>query len=263
MTESIILTGITGLAVVTVTWLISIYLRDSSIVDIVWGLGFIIIAITNSFYFEIISIRQLLILVIVTIWGARLSGYLAIRNANKPEDWRYQKFRENAGDIYWLTSYFKVFLLQGSLMCIISLPIIVIFGDNNPSSLSIIDYLGVSVFFIGLLTESIADIQMFIFKKKHATSSTKESVCNTGLWKYSRHPNYLGEIVLWFGIGIIGYSSEYGYLSLISPFLLTFLMIKISGVSMLESELINTKPKYYEYMSKTPSLFPNLFKRNR
>ena len=104
---------------------------------------------------------------------------------------------------------------------------------------------------------------MFIFKKKHATSNTKESVCNTGLWKYSRHPNYLGEIVLWFGIGIIGYSSEYGYLSLISPFLLTFLMIKISGVSMLESELINTKPKYYEYMSKTPSLFPNLFKRNR
>ena len=90
MTESIILTGITGLAVVTVTWLISIYLRDSSIVDIVWGLGFIIIAITNSFYFEIISIRQLLILVIVTIWGARLSWYLAIRNANKPDDWRFQ-----------------------------------------------------------------------------------------------------------------------------------------------------------------------------
>ena len=263
LTESIIVTAITGLSVVTLTWIISIYLKDSSIVDIVWGLGFIVIAITNSLYFEINSIRQLLILIVVTIWGARLSGYLAIRNANKPEDWRYQKFRQNAGDIYWLTSYFKVFLLQGAIMCVISLPIVVIFGDNNPSSLTIIDYLGVSIFFVGLLTEGIADAQMYIFKKNHASSTTKEAVLDTGLWKYSRHPNYLGEIVLWFGIGIIGFSSEYGYLSLISPLLLTFIMIKISGVSMLESELINTKPKYHEYISKTPSLFPNLFKRNK
>ena len=263
MTESIIVTAITGLTVVTLTWIISIYLKDSSIVDIVWGLGFIIITIMNSLYFEINSMRQLLILILITIWGARLSGYLAVRNATKPEDWRYQKFRENAGDIYWLTSYFKVFLLQGSLMCVISLPMIVIFSDNNPSSLSIIDYIGISIFSIGLLTESIADLQMYIFKKKHSSSTSKESVCESGLWKYSRHPNYLGEIVLWFGIGIVGYSSEYGYLSLLSPLLLTFLMIKISGVSMLESELINTKPKYHEYISKTPSLFPNLFKRNK
>ena len=263
LTESIIVTAITGLSVVTLTWIISIYLKDSSIVDIVWGLGFIVIAITNSLYFEINSIRQLLILIVVTIWGARLSGYLAIRNANKPEDWRYQKFRQNAGDIYWLTSYFKVFLLQGAIMCFISLPMVVIFGDNNPSSLTIIDYLGVSIFFIGLLTEGIADAQMYIFKKNHASSTTKEAVLDTGLWKYSRHPNYLGEIVLWFGIGIIGFSSEYGYLSLISPLLLTFIMIKISGVSMLESELINTKPKYHEYISNTSSLFPNLFKRNK
>ena len=263
LTESIIVTAITGLSVVTLTWIISIYLKDSSIVDIVWGLGFIVIAITNSLYFEINSIRQLLILIVVTIWGARLSGYLAIRNANKPEDWRYQKFRQNAGDIYWLTSYFKVFLLQGTIMCVISLPIVVIFGDNNPSSLTIIDYLGVSIFFIGLLTEGIADAQMYIFKKNHSSSTTKEAVLDTGLWKYSRHPNYLGEIVLWFGIGIIGLSSEYGYLSLISPLLLTFIMIKISGVYMLESELINTKPKYHEYISNTSSLFPNLFKRNK
>ena len=263
LTESIIVTAITGLSVVTLTWIISIYLKDSSIVDIVWGLGFIVIAITNSLYFEINSIRQLLILIVVTIWGARLSGYLAIRNANKPEDWRYQKFRQNAGDIYWLTSYFKVFLLQGAIMCFISLPMVVIFGDNNPSSLTIIDYLGVSIFFVGLLTEGIADAQMYIFKKKHSSLTTKEAVLNTGLWKYSRHPNYLGEIVLWFGIGIIGLSSEYGYLSLISPLLLTFIMIKISGVSMLESELINTKPKYNKYISKTPSLFPNLLKRNK
>ena len=263
LTESIIVTAITGLSVVTLTWIISIYLKDSSIVDIVWGLGFIVIAITNSLYFEINSIRQLLILIVVTIWGARLSGYLAIRNANKPEDWRYQKFRYNAGDIYWLTSYFKVFLLQGTIMCVISLPIVVIFGDNNPSSLTIIDYLGVSIFFIGLLTEGIADAQMYIFKKNHSSSTTKEAVLDTGLWKYSRHPNYLGEIVLWFGIGIIGFSSEYGYISLISPLLLTFIMIKISGVYMLESELINTKPKYHEYISNTSSLFPNLFKRNK
>ena len=263
LTESIIVTAITGLSVVTLTWIISIYLKDSSIVDIVWGLGFIVIAITNSLYFEINSIRQLLILIVVTIWGARLSGYLAIRNANKPEDWRYQKFRQNAGDIYWLTSYFKVFLLQGAIMCFISLPMVVIFGDNNPSSLTIIDYLGVSIFFVGLLTEGIADAQMYIFKKKHSSLTTKEAVLDTGLWKYSRHPNYLGEIVLWFGIGIIGLSSEYGYLSLISPLLLTFIMIKISGVSMLESELINTKPKYHEYISNTSSLFPNLFKRNK
>ena len=95
LTESIIVTAITGLSVVTLTWIISIYLKDSSIVDIVWGLGFIVIAITNSLYFEINSIRQLLILIVVTIWGARLSGYLAIRNANKPEDWRYQNFIQN------------------------------------------------------------------------------------------------------------------------------------------------------------------------
>ena len=148
-------------------------------------------------------------------------------------------------------------------MCEISLPMIVIFSDTNPSSLSIIDYIGNSILSIGLLTESIADLQMYIFKKKHSSSTSKESVCESGLWKYSRHPNYLGEIVLWFGIGIVGYSSEYGYLSLLSPLLLTFLMIKISGVSMLEYELINTKPKYHEYISKTPSLFPNLFKRNK
>lgn len=247
---------------VTLLWLLSVYLKNVSIVDAFWGCGFVILAI---YYFFATSDgelhpRKVLLLVLAGIWGLRLSIYLSIRNWGKPEDFRYQKFRKDYGvHRYWWFSFFQVFLLQGFLLWIISAPLLSVPYFSSGKQLNALDYIAVIIWVIGFLFEAVGDYQLSKFK---ANPSNKNKVLNTGLWEFTRHPNYFGDATIWWSFGIFSVAAG-SYLPLIGCFIMNLLLLKVSGVVLLERTLTSSKPGYKEYMEQTSAFFPWFPKVNR
>jgi steroid 5-alpha reductase family enzyme len=244
--------GFLVLSLMVVMWLISLALKNSSIVDIFWGTGFVLIAwLTFLLFPEGYLPRKILSVLLVSIWGLRLSIHIFLRNKGKGEDFRYQKWRNEAGPSWWYRSFFKVFLLQGILMWIISLPVVAAqVSPNGP--LSILDYFGVAVWIIGFYFEAAGDYQLARFK---SNPENKGRVLNNGVWKYSRHPNYFGDAFQWWGFFILALSAGYWW-TLISPVIMTLLLIRVSGVALLEKTLKETKPGYREYVENTSAFIP-------
>ena len=240
------------LCLMTTLWIVSVVLKNVSIVDMFWGFGFVLV---NTFYFFNTepTPAKIILLVLVAVWGLRLSIYLAIRNIGKPEDFRYQEFRKKYGENrYWWISFFQTFLLQGILMFIISLPLLGVNLYSTSQSLSFLDYLGILIWTIGFIFEAGGDIQLARFK---ANKANKGKVLNTGLWHYTRHPNYFGDSAVWWGFGLICLSSG-SYLYATGSVIMTLLIIKVSGVALLEKSLKDQKPQYKEYIEKTSSFIP-------
>jgi len=241
------------LILVTLLWIWSVFIKNVSIVDIFWGVGFVVV---NTFYVFMsgeLNARKIVILTLVCIWGFRLAIYLAIRNIGKGEDFRYQEFRQNYGPKrYWWFSYFQTFLLQGILIMIISLPLLGINYNNSNGNLQILDYLGIIIWIIGFAFETVGDFQLSNFKRN---SKNKGKVLHTGLWKYTRHPNYFGDSAVWWAYGIFSIAAG-SYWQVIGAVIMTLLIFKISGVSLLEKTLKETKPLYKEYIQKTSSFIP-------
>ncbi|HEY3389175.1 MAG TPA: DUF1295 domain-containing protein, partial [Prolixibacteraceae bacterium] len=202
--------------------------------------------------------RQILLLVLVTIWGLRLSIYLALRNIGKGEDFRYREFRKNYGEKnYWWISFFQTFLLQGLLMWLISSTLWSINRFSDENSLNIIDYVGLSVWIIGFIFEAGGDYQLAKFKKN---VNNKGKVLKTGFWRYTRHPNYFGDAAVWWGYGLLCIAAG-NYWYLLGSVLMTLLIIKVSGVALLEKTLKVQKPQYLDYIQKTNSFIPWLPKK--
>jgi steroid 5-alpha reductase family enzyme len=192
-------------------------------------------------------------MILVLIWGFRLSIYLAWRNIGKGEDFRYKQFRQEYGEKrYWWVSYFQTFLLQGILMWLISAPLLGAQFYNLSSSLNSADYLGIILWITGFFFETIGDLQLAHFKRE---SSNKGKVMDKGLWRYTRHPNYFGDSAVWWGFGFLCLASG-SYLPVLGAILMTALIIKVSGVSLLEKNLKEQKPQYKEYMEKTSAFLP-------
>ena len=228
-------------------------ITNASIVDIFWGAGFVVVNTFYVFHLEKIEPRNLLVSVLVLIWGLRLTMYLAYRNIGKGEDYRYQEFRKNYGEKrYWWFSYFQVFLLQGVLILIISFPLFGVHYSGSSAPLFWLDYLAILTWAIGFIFEAGGDYQLYRFKKNQ---KNKGKVLNTGFWKYTRHPNYFGDVLVWWSYGLFSIAAG-GYWQVIGAIFMTFLIIKVSGVALLEKTLHNTKPKYKEYVEKTNSFFP-------
>lgn len=239
--------------IVTLLWIWSVRITNASIVDIFWGAGFVLVNMFYVFHLEKIEPRNLLVSVLVLIWGLRLTMYLAYRNIGKGEDYRYQEFRKNYGEKrYWWFSYFQVFLLQGVLILIISLPLFGVHYSGFSAPLFWLDYLAILTWAIGFIFEAGGDYQLYRFKKNQ---KNKGKVLNTGFWKYTRHPNYFGDVLVWWSYGLFSIAAG-GYWQVIGAIFMTFLIIKVSGVALLEKTLHNTKPKYKEYVEKTNSFFP-------
>jgi len=241
------------LILLVILWLTSVFLKNVSIVDLFWGFGFVVI---NTFYVlssSEVTDRQLLVLVLVSVWGLRLSFYLGWRNIGKAEDFRYQEFRKKYGpERYWWFSFFQTFLLQGVLMMLISTPLLgANFGEQN-SGLQSLDYAGILVWIIGFTFEAGGDIQLARFK---SNPQNKGKVLNTGFWKYTRHPNYFGDSAVWWSYALFSIAAGSYWLSLGSV-LMTLLIIKVSGVALLEKSLTSTKPQYSEYIRKTNAFIP-------
>lgn len=241
------------LGYMTVIWLISLPMRDASIADIFWGLGFVFLV---WFYFlqtEGFLERKLLLCGLVTFWGLRLSLHILRRNWGKGEDRRYRNWREQAGGRFWWISFFKVFLFQGLLLWLISAPLLAAQTNPTPEQLTWLDWLGASIWLVGFLFETIGDWQLARFRKNPANAG---QVLRSGLWGYSRHPNYFGEAMLWWGYFLIALSTPGGQWTLFSPVLMTWLLVKVSGVTMLERSLLESKPEYLAYVQTTSTFVP-------
>lgn len=238
---------------VTLLWLWSIIIKNVSIVDLFWGFSFVVV---NAFYAAMtgeLHARKILVLVLVTLWGLRLSIYLAFRNIGKGEDFRYREFRSKYGtERYWWFSFFQTFLLQGVLIMIVSLPLLAANVCTHSDNLNFLDYLGILVWLFGFTFEAGGDYQLSRFKQNQ---KNKGKVLNTGFWKYTRHPNYFGDSAVWWAYALFSIAAG-GYWQIIGSILMTFLIIKVSGVALLEKTLDNTKPQYWEYIQKTNSFFP-------
>lgn len=253
---------ITNLTLLTLCFFTTLYLfaylkKDNSIVDIAWGASFVLVSTFAFFQTENFSARAIILLILVALWGIRLSTHIAIRNHGKPEDFRYRNWRETWGKTFYLRSYFQIFLLQGFLMLIIASPLYLTFAAT-PKPLTILDLLGLSLFLLGFLYESIGDYQLSQFKKN---LNNKGKIMKTGLWSTTRHPNYFGEVTLWWGIYLIAASAGQIF-TIISPLLITFLILRVSGVTMLEKKYHNN-PEYQEYIKNTPAFFPRIFTKQR
>jgi steroid 5-alpha reductase family enzyme len=240
------------MSMMTILWLMSIKIRNVSIVDLFWGFGFVVASAVYFINTEGFETRKILLMTMITIWGLRLSIYLAWRNIGKGEDFRYQKFRKDFGENrYWWYSFFSVFLLQGVLMWLISVPLLgAQFYAGN--SLGILDFIGIVIWIIGFVFESGGDIQLARFKSDPAN---KGKVLDTGFWYYTRHPNYFGDTAVWFGYGLICISAG-SYFPVLGSILMTALIIKVSGVALLEKTLNTSKPGYQEYVRRTSAFIP-------
>lgn len=237
----------------TLVWIISLIIKDSSIVDIFWGSGFIVAAGTYFAITDGYEARKILMLAVVALWGLRLTLHLGYRNIGKPEDFRYQRWRKQHGDSYWWVSFFRVYLLQGTIAWIVSMPLLQAQFHNTPDTLTILDYLGVIVWGIGFVFEALGDWQLMRFK---GNPENKGRVLNTGLWRYTRHPNYFGNSAMWWGFFIIALSTPGGFLTIISPAIMTYFLVRVSGVAMLERSLKKEKPEYANYIKNTSAFIP-------
>lgn len=239
-------------------WLLSLAKKDASIVDTFWGLGFVLIAAVCCAIGEGAGIRRSLITVLTTVWGLRLAGHIFWRNKGKGEDFRYRAMRARHGKRFPLVSLFSVFALQGLLMWVISLPLQIAETSRVPAKLTWLDWTGAIIWLIGFAFESIGDLQLARFK---AEPANKGKVMDRGLWRYTRHPNYFGDALLWWGFFLIALNAPAGVWTAISSLIMTGLLMKVSGVVLLEKTMIKTKPEYRDYVRHTNAFLPWLPRR--
>lgn len=250
---ALVLTNLATVLVLMVwLWLVSLRAKDASIVDPFWGLGFVVVAWSTYLQSDTDSLRGWLVCLMVTVWGVRLSAHLLRRNLAHGEDYRYRAMRKAHGNRFWFVSLGTVFLLQGVLIWIISMPVQFAQGASVARALGWIDAVGFVAWAVGLTCEWTADVQLARFKR---SPSNAGRVMDRGLWRYSRHPNYFGNCLLWWGIGLVGVSSG-AWWTVIGPALLTVLLLKVSGVSLLESTIAERRPEYRDYMRRTRAFVP-------
>lgn len=241
------------LVATTLLWLLSLKLHDVSIVDIFWGLGFVLTAWIYRFQGPEPTPRQLLVLGLVTLWGVRLAVYIAWRNRGHGEDYRYLKMRENHGPSFAWKSLFIVFYLQGALVLLIGLPHLFLQVPAPPTGWRWSDAVGLLLFLVGIFFETVGDWQMARFK---ADPSHKGKVLDRGLWRYTRHPNYFGDAMVWWGFYAFALAAPGGAWTLPCPVIMTFFLLKVSGVALLEKTISERRPQYREYIERTPAFFP-------
>jgi len=236
-----------------VVWLVSVAIRNVSIVDVVWGPAIGLVAAVALALGPGVFERRLLVFALVGVWAVRLAVHIGRRNHGKGEDYRYATWRAKYGPGYWWISLFQVFWLQGLLLLVVSLPVQAAGAGETPASLGVLDWLGAAVWLVGFAFEAVGDAQLERFKADPAKRGT---VMDRGLWRYTRHPNYFGDAAVWWGIGLVGLGTPWGWMALVGPVVMTFLLVRVSGVAMLEKTIGERRPGYAEYIRRTSAFFP-------
>jgi steroid 5-alpha reductase family enzyme len=231
-------------------FLASVILKRNDIADSAWGIGFIVIAMFNLFISKDLQQTKIILTFLVFLWGLRLAGYITLRNWGKTEDFRYKEWKEKWGKKALLKSYLQVFLLQGFFMFLVSLPATLY--NRFDGGVAIYSFIGLLIWVLGFYFETVGDLQMYFFKKE---PHNKGKIMDQGLWQYTRHPNYFGEVTMWWGIWILTLGSTYWYLGIIGPITISFLILKVSGIPLLEKKYKGNKD-FEIYKKKTSAFFP-------
>ncbi len=246
--------GVT-MGAVLLLWLISIPLRDVSIIDMAFALILLAVTVVTWLMTDGAAARKNLILLLVALWAVRITSHLVRRNWGHGEDPRYTKLRSWVADdraFVWL-SLRQVFLLQGIVLWLVSLPVQVGQIYRVPAELGIPAMLGIAVWLLGFVFETVADRQLARFR---ADPANKGKVLDTGLWRYSRHPNYFGELCVWWGLFLIACDNPWGLLTILGPIGYTHLIVNVTGQRTLDKKLARDKPGYRDYMEKTSGMIP-------
>jgi steroid 5-alpha reductase family enzyme len=237
-------------AYMNIWFVISVFKKRNDIADIAWGLGFILLSWTSFFYSQVYSLRGLLTGMLVSIWGIRLALHIYRRNKGKPEDYRYLAWRKEWGKWFYIRSYFQVYILQGLFLFLIIQP--VLFINKNTGVIGLLDIIGVLVWLIGFYFESVGDREL---KQFVSNPANKGKIMDQGLWRYTRHPNYFGEVTQWWGIFIIALAIPDGIVTIIGPLTITCLILFVSGIPLLEKKYMG-RADFEEYKKRTSVFFP-------
>lgn len=233
-------------------WFIySIMKKRNDVADMAWGVGFVLLAWSAYFVSGGSNNLALLVNVLVSLWGIRLAIHISRRNRGKSEDYRYLAWRKEWGRWFYLRSYLQVYLLQGLLLFVIALPVAVL-NSSTSYVISWVQLVGIAVWLIGYIFETVGDYQLSQFIKDPAN---KGRLMQGGLWAYTRHPNYFGEVTLWWGIWLITISTTDSLFTIIGPITITFLILKVSGIPMLEKKMANN-PEFKEYSRRVSVFIP-------
>jgi steroid 5-alpha reductase family enzyme len=247
----LLVSAATILLVMLGLWLLSLRLRDASIVDIAWGPLFVLVALLGFAMGDGWEGRRIMVLALVSLWGLRLGWHIHRRNRGRGEDPRYARWRRENGPRWWWVSLFKVFLLQGAVAWVVSLPIQVAMTVTGPERFVVWDALGELVWAAGFLYEAIADSQLHMFRADPKSGG----VLDSGLWRNSRHPNYFGEAVLWWGLWLTTVPLTWGWATVVSPIIMTLLLRYVSGVPLAEG-LMRGRNGWDDYVRRTPIFVP-------
>ncbi len=235
----------------TLWFVVSLIKKRNDVADIGWGLGFILLAWVSYYISPEPGLRGLIVSILISIWGLRLASHIYLRNKGKTEDYRYKAWREEWGKYFFIRSYLQVYLLQGFLLFLIVMPALLI--NNKPNeALDIYFYVGAIIWAIGFFFEAVGDMQLAKFLKD---ANNKGKLMQGGLWAYTRHPNYFGEVLGWWGIWIISIGASGAIVGLIGPLTITLLILKVSGIPMLERKM-KEHPDFAEYSRKTSMFIP-------
>lgn len=238
----------------TAWYVAAMIVRRNDIVDIAWGLGFIVIAVCLLLRFEPApSARLYVASALVFVWGARLAWHVGRRNLRpgKTEDPRYAEWRRSWGRMFSVRSFFQVFMLQGLFMLLISAPVQVVGSAAGPA-FGALDFVGIAVWLCGFVFESVGDAQLARFL---ANPANRGHIMDRGLWALTRHPNYFGEATMWWGLGIMALSMPSGWIGLIGPITITWLLTKVSGIPLVERPR-NGEPEWEAYKARTSAFVP-------
>lgn len=232
-------------------FIISLMRKRNDVADVAWGLGFVLVTWTSFFLSDDSGVRGLLVGLLVSIWGLRLAWHIHARNKGKAEDYRYLAWRKEWGKWFYPRSYLQVYLLQGMFLFLIVMPVLLI-NKHAGAPLGLLDFIGAAVWLLGFYFEAVGDAQLAQFIKNPAN---KGKLMQSGLWAYTRHPNYFGEVVQWWGIWLLALSVPYGLLGILGPLTITFLILKVSGIPMLEKKMMK-HADFAEYKRKVSMFIP-------
>lgn len=237
--------------VMAVTWMLSVRLRDASLADVAWGPCFVAIAVACCLVGPGAGDRSTLLLVLVAVWGLRLGIYIGWRHDG--EDRRYVAMRRKYGEGFVLRSLWSVFGLQAVVAWVVSLPLQVAATDGTPAAIGALGVIGAAVCVAGLTCEATADLQLARFLRR---PDATEAVMDSGLWRYSRHPNYFGDALFWWGIWLIALETGTAWWTAIGPIAMTFFLLRVSGVALTERTITSRRPGYGEYVERTSAFVP-------
>jgi steroid 5-alpha reductase family enzyme len=240
-------------ALMTIGWLISVRRNNVTIVDSLWGPGFVVVALLTYLMGDGFDGRRILVLLLTGLWGLRLAAHLTWRNWGQAEDHRYGEWRNQSGPRFWWVSLFKVFWLQAVFLWFISLVLQQALLAERPAHFTIFDIAGALIWLIGMLFESIGDWQLARFK---SDPNNQGRVMDRGLWAWSRHPNYFGEFLVWWGFYFLSLSTPGGWWTITSPLIVSLVLLKMTGVPLTEAALKKRRPDYAAYIRRTSAFFP-------